>query len=124
MWARAAGKDPKLLTPNSTAGFGQQTFLPFALPVPPMAATVHPSLAWRTGPFGAGGFATAPIPPGTCLLSLPYPSILSETYAEATLHGSTAVALLRPTRPLEATGRVILYHYHRSARPQAAAQVP
>ena len=47
------------------------------------AATIHQGLTFRAGPFGTGGFAAAPIPPGTELASLPYAAVLSEPAAAA-----------------------------------------
>ena len=71
--------------------------------------TVHPSLEFREGVAGLGGFAKETIPAGTHLIAIPYGRILSEPYAESTLHGTTAISCLRAANPVEVSGRTVLY---------------
>jgi hypothetical protein len=73
------------------------------------SAHVNPSLKFTKGEFGIGGIAIADIPSGSTLMSLPQSSILSEAYAKNTPRGLFALKLLSKKRPIECTGRALLY---------------
>jgi hypothetical protein len=88
------------------------------------AASVHQHVRFAPGRFGYSGFATAPIPPGTEVLALPYASALSEPYALATAHGKAAVDLLGAAHPKEVTGRMVLYLVMVAERGGAPAPSP
>ena len=73
------------------------------------AFTQVPSfLRFRHGQYGFSGFATADIPAGTTLLSLPYAKALNELYAAGTPVGKAAASLVA-THPDRLSGRNILY---------------
>jgi hypothetical protein len=74
-----------------------------------LSAHVNPSLTFAEGKHGVGGIASADIPSGSTLMSLPYSSILSEAYSASTRRGRYIQALLGKKRPIECTGRALLY---------------
>lgn len=74
-----------------------------------LSTSVHPSLLFTQGDHGKCGIASSPIPSGSTLMSIPYTSILSETYASNTRRGKYTLSLLGKSRPIECTGRALLY---------------
>ena len=74
-----------------------------------LSTSVHPSLLFTQGDHGKCGIASSTIPSGSTLMSIPYTSILSETYASNTRRGKYTLSLLGKSRPIECTGRALLY---------------
>lgn len=74
-----------------------------------LSAKLHPSLLFTQGDHGKCGIASSTIPSGSTLMSIPYTSILSETYASNTRRGKYTLSLLGKSRPIECTGRALLY---------------
>ena len=81
-----------------------------------LGAEVHADLGFGATPHGLGGVAlralapsAAPAGAATVLCSLPYASVLSEASARAQPRGAAARSLLGALRPVECTGRALLY---------------